>query len=237
MSEQGEAAALIRLDCAHTPALRPGEIHLYVVPINEMPDDELALQAKLNKDELERADRFINPEHGRNFRRIRGLLRDLIGRYLQVAPADIEFVYAEHGKPSIKDETDLHFNLSHSQEMAVFAFSLRRELGVDIEHMRVKMDLPGLIRHVASIGEQTELKGLPEFDQQEAFYRLWTRKEAFIKAVGRGLGMGLRSIHIGTAPSTVPMSVTYKNKPVVQWYITDVDAPPNYKLAVCAAYQ
>lgn len=90
-----------------------------------------------------------------------------------------------------------------------------------------------MIRHVASAKEQQELSALNDKHADEAFYRLWTRKEAFIKAVGRGLGMGLRSIYIGTQCSQTALSVEYQGKITQGWQIYDLVPPTNYKLALC----
>lgn len=164
------------------------------------------------------------------------MLRKLLAFYLNCAPAGIEFSYAEHGKPSLQAHPQLQFNLSHSRDMAAFAFNFEHEVGVDIEYMRAQKDLAGMIRHVASKKEQAELQALNDSDAYQAFYRLWTRKEAFIKAVGRGLGMGLRSIHIGTHETTEALAVEYKNQIQPMWFVSDLQAPQDYRLAICSQY-
>jgi len=236
MSEQKKIPEIIRLDAHHHQPLRAGGIHLYVMSVNEMQHDEAELASYLNPDEEVRASRFINPEHGRKYRCVRGMLRKLLSHYLNMAPGEIEFCYAEHGKPSLKGGSSLHFNLSHSRDMAAYAFSRDHELGVDIEYMRPQKDLAGMMRHVGSSKEQAEILGLSEDDAYEAFYWLWTRKEAFIKACGRGLGMGLRSIHIGTRESDSPISVEYKNERLPEWFVQDINPPKIYKLALCSKF-
>ena len=225
---------IIQPNIGSSPELLSGDIHLYVVSIVELQQDEILLNSYINDDEEARASRFINPQHGMQYRNVRGMLRRLLSHYIDTAPEVIEFSYAEHGKPSLKNNSQLHFNLSHSRDMAAYAFSRDRELGVDVEYMRRQKDLHGMIRHVGSVKEQAELKNLPEIEMLDAFYRLWTRKEAFIKAVGRGLGMGLRSIHIGTQESASPINVEYKNERLAEWFVQDITPPTDYKLAVCS---
>ncbi len=236
MLDQKKPPEIIQLDSRNPKPLQPGVIHLYVVSTNTMPHDELDLASVLNLEEQARASRFINIQHGQSFRQVRGLLRLLLSHYTNLAPEMIEFDYAKYGKPMLKGDTRLQFNLSHSRDMVVYAFGLDRELGVDIEYMRPQRDLAGMIGHVSSEKEQIELKALHENETMEAFYRLWTRKEAFIKACGRGLGMGLRSIHIGTGESHMPIAVTYKDEIQSDWFVQDMIAPVDYKMAISAKY-
>lgn len=237
MSEQKNTTGIIPLDVLHPEVLLPGMIHLYVVSVSEMQHDEAELVSYISPDEEARASRFINPVHGQQYRCIRGLLRKLLSHYLNTIPEQIQFSYAEHGKPMLINDPTLYFNLSHSRDMAAFAFSQDHEVGVDIEYMRKQKNLDGMIAHVGSTKEQVELKALNKTEAYAAFYRLWTRKEAFIKACGRGLGMGLRSIHIGTAESSTSLFVDYKNSRMTGWYITDIEPPQGYKLAVCSKYK
>ncbi len=107
------------------------------------------------------------------------------------------------------------------------------EVGVDVEYMREQKNLPGMIRHVASKRERQELAALQESEVYTAFYRLWTRKEAVIKAVGRGLGMGLRSIYVGCGEQAGYQAVQYRDERLSGWYVTDIEPPGDYRLALC----
>lgn len=237
MPNQDTLPEIIRLD-VHQPRITidTGEIHLYVMDLGDLPYSESDLVACLNTEEEARASRFINPDYGMQYRCIRGMLRNLLAHYLNTSPAWIEFSYAEHGKPSLRDHPPLRFNLSHSSDMAAFAFCLAHEVGVDIEYMREQKNLAGMIRHVGSQQEQAELNALQEPEASQAFYRLWTRKEAFIKAMGRGLGMGLRSIHIGCQVDPALRRVEYKGELLPEWFIQDISPPEGYKLALCSQY-
>lgn len=234
MSGSKSVPDIIRLDTTESRHLASGQIHLYVVSITGLQADAAELTASLTDQEVIKAGRLINPEHGRRQQLVRGLLRRLSSRYLGIAPQEVEFDYAGHGKPYLRNDPRLHFNLSHSRDMAAFAFRLDNEIGVDIEYMRPQKNLEGMIRHVASAKEQLELNALTGKDADEAFYRLWTRKEAFIKAVGRGLGMGLRAIYIGGSETDSPLAVEYKNETQPAWFVLDLQPPQGYKLALCS---
>lgn len=214
-------------------ALGENEIHLYVVPVSGLDDELAALSASLNAEERARAARFINPLHGDHYRCIRGMLRKLLATYLSSLPGQIVFGYAQHGKPYLKHEAQLRFNISHSRDMVAYAFSRQHELGVDVEYMRPQKNLDGMIQRIATSREQQELAQLAGQARNEAFYRLWTRKEAYIKMVGRGLGMGLRSIHIGTQASDTPLVVSYKDEIHKGCVVADMSPPDSYKLALC----
>ena len=236
MTDDTPMTNILQLEIGSATPLKSAEIHLYVVSVADLLAEQARLAAYINAEEEARAARFVNPQHGHKQRCVRGLLRQLLAQYLAIDPSQVEFDYAEHGKPYLKNDPNIHFNLSHSCDMAAFAFCLQTDIGVDIEYMREQSNLAGMINHVASEKEMHELAALQGDELHNAFYRLWTRKEAFIKAVGRGLGMGLRSIHIGTQASATPLGVEYKNEPQPQWQIVDVTPPPEYKLAVCSEF-
>lgn len=207
------------------PPLQPRQIHLYVAAVTELAP------GYLNGEEQQRAARFLDPRHGDRFTRIRSTLRALLAHYLHCAPQDVALSYTRHGKPVLRDLAIPHFNLSHSRSLAAFVFGLDGPLGVDIEYVRPQKNLTGMLRHIASPREQAQLTALPAPAAQQAFYRLWTRKEALIKGIGRGLGMGLRRIHIGIDEHS-PRPVEYDDEPLPPWFVLDQPAPIDYKLAL-----
>lgn len=164
-------------------------------------------RALLNEEEAARADRFIRDIHGRRFAAARGALRVLIGRYLSVEAAGVAFDYNEFGKPSLAPELASHrleFNVSHSEDMALLAFSRSRVLGVDIEQLRERADFEKLARRYFSPAEVRSLEGMPILERLPAFYRCWTRKEAYIKAKGKGLSISLSSFDVAFAAGESP---------------------------------
>lgn len=146
----------------------------------------------LNAEEQERARRFVKPMHGRRFSAFRAILRHLLAAYLDTAPGDIRLMKGERGKPALdpaRHGTALFFNVSHSEESALFAFTAVSEVGVDIEVTGAHRfaDLAGLATRVLSPEEQVYLDGLPTEYRNADFLDLWTVKEATLKAGGEGL--------------------------------------------------
>jgi 4'-phosphopantetheinyl transferase len=157
--------------------------------------------AVLADDERHRAVRFRNPQHGAHYTVGRGVLRMLLGRYLDCQPQDICFLYSDYGKPSIKDATaTLRFNLSHSQELALYAFTHQREIGIDIEYIRAISSHDQIAEQFFSPNENRALRALPRAQQTIGFFNCWTRKEAYIKAHGEGLSLPLHQFDVTLAP-------------------------------------
>jgi 4'-phosphopantetheinyl transferase len=130
-------------------------------------------------------------------------LRILLGCYLGVEPERVPISHGENGKPVIAGGTngeELHFNLSHSGGMAIYAFSGDSEIGVDIEQIRDNVEMTRLVERFFSAREKTEWRDLLESQRTEAFFNGWTRKEAFTKATGEGLSMPLDSFDVSLAP-------------------------------------
>ncbi len=155
-------------------------------------DDAKFTPDLLSPDELDRAARFRLPQLRDRFIACRSFLREILAGCLNVAPAAIEFTYNAHGKPGVRG---LHFNLSHSGSMAVYAVSRTREVGIDIERVDPKFE-GNIPEHFFSRAEIAGLRSLPRDAQLEAFFRCWTRKEAYLKARGEGLAIGLWSFDV-----------------------------------------
>lgn len=177
------------------------------------PAERMAeLVATLSTDERTRAAAFRFERDRRAYMVARGALRTLIGRYARCDPRDATFAYGPRGKPSLHSpQAPVCFNVSHSGELALLAFSAHSELGVDVEKKRTLSDLVGLAQSVFSPRELAVVQTLSEppvrarrrsdaFElggaNHDAFFRCWTRKEAFIKATGEGLGRSLQSFDV-----------------------------------------
>jgi 4'-phosphopantetheinyl transferase len=161
------------------------------------------LEQFLSQDELARAKRFYVERDRNRFVVARGLLRSILGRYLDIEPSHIEFIYGPYGKPSLADEfavQGIRFNLSHSDGLALYAIACGREVGVDVE--RLRLDFPGreIAERFFSPREVAMLFALPSNRQPEAFFNCWTRKEAYIKARGEGLSVPLSDFDVSLAP-------------------------------------
>jgi 4'-phosphopantetheinyl transferase len=161
------------------------------------------MRTVLNLDEIARADRFLMDVHRNRFIAGRALLRDLLAGYLGLPPEAIRFAYNEWGKPALAPglaASDLRFNLSHSQDLAMYAFVLERDVGVDLEMIRAEVANERVAENFFSRWEVETLRALPREHQVEAFFNCWTRKEAYVKARGQGLSIELSSFDVSLTP-------------------------------------
>lgn len=171
-------------------------VHLWHVSFDDPADNLEGLMDLLSLEEREKASRFKFERHKTQSIISRGVLRCLLGKYLQMKPLDLQFDYTEYGKPFLRDATGIRFNLSHSGQRAVFAFVQEAEIGVDIEKIKNNFDVLDIARHFFSSDELQALEVLPVAQRPVGFYRCWTRKESFIKAKGSGLSFPLTSFSV-----------------------------------------
>ena len=178
-----------------------GEVHVWHTGL-ESEDTARQLEPLLSPDEIQRANRFRFAEHRRRFVIARGCLRKLLSAYLQNDAGELVFTYSGEGKPSLdfRHQTDLRFNLSHSGEIAAFAFALGRNLGIDVELIRRDVDVDEIPKRFFSCAEQEVLKTLQGEGKFQGFFNCWTRKEAYVKAVGSGLSLPLRDFDVSLRP-------------------------------------
>lgn len=164
------------------------------------------LSQVLNTEELERANRFVFEKDRHHFVAARGILRHILARYVGVDPAEIKLTATSNGKLRLSDSPDLRFNLSHSQGLALYAFSLKRELGLDVEriHKDLSPETVGIVRSYFSEAEKTQFFALAPDLRPFAFYLSWTRKEAYLKARGEGLQRNLGSFDVSVNPEGKP---------------------------------
>ena len=162
------------------------------------------VEATLSLEERARADRFHFANDRNRFVAARGLLRELLGRYLQQAPAALEFSYGRHGKPALSGKeasSGLCFNLSHSAGLAVYAIAKERNLGIDVEHVRPDSAGDDIAQRYFSAREVSDLRTLPPEERVAGFFHCWTRKEAYLKATGMGLQIPLDSFSVSVLPA------------------------------------
>ena len=192
-----------------TLSLSAGEVHVWRAELEQPPELQESFLGLLDHDERERASRFHFEKHRRRFVLSRGFLRVLLGRYLEIEPERVRFSYGPYGKPSLAEQhgaTGLRFNASHSHELAVYALVQDREIGVDVEYVKEDFATEDIARNFFSTYEVTELTGLPEPERAAAFFRCWTRKEAYIKAIGSGLSHPLDDFDV-TLASDAPAAL------------------------------
>ncbi|TBR60745.1 4'-phosphopantetheinyl transferase [Westiellopsis prolifica IICB1] len=170
--------------------LLPDDVHVWRISLDR-PESELqALQTTLSSDEIARAQRFYFEQHRQRFVAGRGILRTILGRYLGVEPQAVEFTYELRGKPLLADrfaDSGVSFNLSHSQDLALCGVSRNRKIGIDVEYMRSVSDVEALAERFFAPREYEVVRSLPSNQQQQVFFRYWTCKEAYLKAIGVGI--------------------------------------------------
>jgi 4'-phosphopantetheinyl transferase len=184
--------------------LTGGEVHVWRANLH---CEEAALHrfaATLASDEMARANRFYFQRDRNSHIAARGILRELLGQYLNRSPSELVFDYGSFGKPSLRPDTPepfVQFNVSHSHGLALLAFATGRQLGVDVERIRPDIAAEEIAERYFSPIEVAELNALPPSLRAEGFFLCWTRKEAYVKARGEGLQIPLKSFHVSVTPS------------------------------------
>jgi len=173
------------------PALRPGEVHVWRASLSE--NDPKELGEVLSPAEWVRAQRFYFEGDRARFICGHGLLRTILGRYLDTAPRDLRFVEGVHGKPELTGAaSSLRFNLSHSDDLMLLAVTHARAVGIDLELMRENMPVETLADYYFEPEDAWRLRLLPAPQRVWKFYELWTSAEARLKADGAGIAHGLK---------------------------------------------
>jgi 4'-phosphopantetheinyl transferase len=185
--------------------LEPHEIDLWYARLSVTPERLRSLKERLAPDEKARAARFVLDIHRDAFIASRGILRSILSKYLETPPAEIVFAYGERGKPCVTG-SPICFNLSHSGAMAAYAVARAATIGIDIEQIRETAGLEQIARRMFAAEETEELIGGDPAHRLNAFYHCWTRKEAYIKAIGDGLGIPLGSFQVTLSPD-VPAAI------------------------------
>jgi 4'-phosphopantetheinyl transferase len=179
------------------------EVHLWLANLDVPIERVRELATILSPDERARAERFYFELHRNRFIVSRGGLRTILGRYLNIKPDRVEFEYSSRGKPKLADSCgaeQLRFNVSHSQDLALYGFSCDRAIGVDLEYLRAIDDVQKIAQRFFSTQESAIIDSLPEDERIAAFFRGWTAKEAYLKATGDGLAGSLEAPEVSLEP-------------------------------------
>ena len=214
-----------------TLSLATGEVHVWRLALDQPENVVTEFRRTLDADELERAARFHFEKHRRHFVVGRGGLRAVLSRYVEVRPEELRFSYGAFGKPALVGD-GLRFNMSHSHGLALFAVAADREIGVDVEHVRADFATEEIARRFFSRVEVAGFNALPQEEQVAAFFRCWTRKEAYIKAIGRGLSEPLDAFDVTLAPHEAPGLLRAEGQDVSRWSMFNIDAGDDYAAAL-----
>jgi 4'-phosphopantetheinyl transferase len=217
--------------------LKTPDVEIVSVRLDAPAEVSAALSQLLSRDERQRADRFRYIAHRQRYIVARASLRRLLAERLRIAPWAVELVEASYGKPRlapVHDSADLEFNLSHSEDLAVYAFTSGRAVGVDVELIRQVPDADNLAKCFFSSNEIAALSAIPPDRHSVAFLACWTRKEAFIKALGLGLSCPLDAFDVTIDPD-VPARITRIDERignVANWRMQAFTPCPSYIAAV-----
>lgn len=188
----------------HPPPILPAEIHVWRIDLQRTSTADSTLLAA---DEAARAARLRFALHRARFIAGRCALRNLLGGYLAIPPAEIRFRYGAQGKPALvasRAGKTLHFNFSNSGELGLLAVSRDRELGIDLEMGDRNISVEALARHIFTAGEWEGFDRLPPQDRKQALLAAWTRKEAYLKALGTGFSRAMNSFSVAVPADTEP---------------------------------
>ena len=216
---------------------RSGDAGIWLLDLDGADADPAAALALLSGDEQARAGRFVFDVHRRRFVTGRAALRTLLGERLGCAPRELRFAYGPAGKPALDGGGTTRFNVSHSDRYAIVAIATGAELGVDIERVRPLRDMDLVADRVFSAGEREALGQVPPDRKAEAFFAGWTRKEAYIKARGDGLGHPLDQFAVTIAPGEpAQLSAVGDGDPseIARWSLEGLPPGPGYVAALSA---
>jgi 4'-phosphopantetheinyl transferase len=221
-------------------SLGSGAVHVWRASLDLSHWQIARFRDSLDDDERSRADRFYFSRDRERFIVARGVLRALLSRYLNRAPASLSFSYSIHGKPSLVSESGadkIRFNLSHSHGTALYAVTCGREIGVDLEFIRCDLEAEQIAERFFSRREIVTLRALPLHLRKCAFFLCWTRKEAYIKARGEGLSMPLDQFDVSLIPGepATLLSTQPDTDEALRWSLRNLTPASGYAAALAAA--
>jgi len=214
-----------------------GELHVWRAGLDWAPGALAAAASSLSPDERERAARLRLPAHRDAFVAARAFLRGVLARCLGADAAALRFGATAHGKPHLTaPATSLHFNLAHSGGVALLAVTGDGPVGVDVERVRADLDLDGIARRFFRPEEAAALAALSPAQRTEAFFAVWTRKEALLKALGKGIAGGVDRYGVTVAPEAPARVIAAAGGPgeAARWWVADLAAGSGYRAAVAA---
>jgi len=218
------------------PVLHHGEVHVWRQRLDCAPASVEAFKCLLSNEERYRAERFRFQDGRTEYIVSRGTLRVLLAAYQGTAADQLQFAYSEFGRPRLADNgpKTIEFNISHSSGLALLAFARHRRIGIDIEAVRTNFDPTEIAENYFSQSERTTLRDLPPDLRHQAFFRCWTRKEAFIKALGEGLSHPLDAFDVSLAPGETASLIATRpnNLEAAHWMLGDVAVPDGYLAAL-----
>lgn len=219
------------------PRLARGDVHVWRADLSRLDARARELADVLSADELERAARFRFERDRLRFVLARAALKIILGLYLESKPDSVCFTHNSFGKPSVDAagaRGPLHFNASHSHELALYAFSAEQEVGVDVEHIRAEFASEEVAARFFSRREVEALRGVAPEQRPRAFFDCWARKEAYVKARGEGLSYPLDKFVVSLAPRETAALLCDELAPEEppEWFLAELRPAPDYAAAL-----
>jgi len=208
------------------------QAHVWLFELSASAGSLEYFRAQLSPDEKARAERFCFEHLRVSYVIAHGVLRSILAKYVNAAPATLDFCYNQQGKPSISGGGRIRFNLSHSGTLAACAVAADCDIGVDVEQIRDMTDLFDIATRFFSPAECADLARTPLDRQEPAFFNCWTRKEAYIKAIGGGLSIPLDSFCVSLLPEEPARLISNCENDASRWNIQAFDPGAGYRGAV-----
>jgi 4'-phosphopantetheinyl transferase len=214
-----------------SPDLSHLDSHMVVriAQISQTQDALASLAPCLDAHDRERATRFRFPEDRARFILGRGLIRTHLSQALQRPPATIDLAYTDRDRPYFPHDETIQFSISHTHDLVALALTRGARIGIDLEHIRPNADLPALAKRILSATDLRTFEALPPNEKPTAFFRVWTRKEAYLKARGEGIAEGLRDFSVSLGPEEISQVQDHREKsPAPPWRLHLLPVPPEY---------
>ena len=214
--------------------INSGEIHAWTALLSEEVDKLQAYWSFLSDAERARANKFMHQKNRDGFVIARGILRSLLAKYLNCAPQDLNFLSGEHGKLYLENSS-LEFNISHSRDAVLYAFSLNNPVGIDVEFIRKDFAYADIAKRFFSSTEVAGLVSLPKNLQCLGFFYTWARKEAFIKAIGKGVFYDLNKFSVDVNPHScgkLKLKIDDAKYAAQPWSLCSLVSPDKYAAAL-----
>jgi 4'-phosphopantetheinyl transferase len=219
------------------PDLQPDIVNVWVRTLQVPSAIESTCYEVLTSEERERAARYRVERPRNDFVLTRGTLRSLLARYVGMTPQELSLRYSEYGKPLLDGPFDLRFNVSHTDGLALIAIVRAREIGIDVEKINAAPEVRKLAERFFSVRERHFLECLSGEELQVAFFRCWTRKEAYVKARGEGLSLPLHQFDVSVAPNESRALLATRPDPseTGRWILQDLPVSHGYVAALAVA--
>ena len=214
-------------------------IHIWKINYSDFDNEESALLNNLSKQETNRANKFYFSIDKKRYLLTRALLKNILSRITDTPARQLHFKFNEHGKPYLESFKHIYFNISHSGDIGLLAVTDCAAIGIDVEQYRKRLQLREIAERFFSKYETDILLNLPDNQKISAFFSCWTRKEAFIKALGLGLTLPLKNFDVTLQPAEKAklVEIRHKNEKAADWTLKDIPLENDYAAAYAVKFK